>query len=151
MVNKKLLLLAFAVMMVVSVGASVLLPYYGRVTATVVVVPVEGVVRSFSSDEVVVGEDLVVTLHVNVSDADYYAIDEFVPVGWVVKDSGTASTNHIGHLKWVVIQDAVDTTYTYSLTAISGGETVVFGEYMFDGMQAVEEIGGKSIVMVLAE
>jgi hypothetical protein len=106
--------------------------------------------RSLSSASVAPGADLTVTLAVDVSgDESYYAVDELVPAGWTIKDSGSAATEHTGHLKWVVIQNAVDTSYTYTLTAPStAGQTTISGTVMFEGMDAEEAIGGQTSVTV---
>ncbi len=108
------------------------------------------VTRTLSPTTVAPGADLAVTLTVSVSgDETFYAIDELVPAGWTVKDSGTAAADHSGHLKWVVIQNATNTSYNYTLTAPSTtGQTAISGNTMFKGMDTEEAIGGQTSVTV---
>ncbi len=101
------------------------------------------VTRSFSGS-VRPGEDLTVTLTVDVGDGEtFYAIDELVPEGWIVKNIGTGSAEHQGHIKWVTIEGAENTTNSYTLTAPGTAETAVFsGTYMFESMDQEAEIAG---------
>jgi hypothetical protein len=109
-----------------------------------------GVTRSLSSEAVSPGGSLVVTLSVDVSGAsDYYAIDEVYPSGWEVTDAGSGSTKHTGHWKYVVIENAENTQFTYTLKAPSGEGSYSFsGEYMFGGQGSSSPITGQSSVVV---
>ena len=109
--------------------------------------------RSFSSTSVEPGADLTVTLTVEVTgNESYYAIDELVPEGWIVKDSGSGSAEHQGHIKWVAIDNAENTTNTYTLTAPNQIETAIFnGTYMFEGMGQEAEIAGAKQANVIQE
>jgi hypothetical protein len=109
-----------------------------------------GITRSLSSTVIEPGGTLSVTLSVDVSGAgDYYAIDDVYPEGWEVTDSGGGSTEHAGHWKNVVIQDAQNTQYTYTLRAPSQEGTYSFsGEYMFGGMSEPLSITGQDTVTV---
>lgn len=106
--------------------------------------------RSFSDTVIEVGTDLTVTLTVDVTNGEtYYAIEETIPGGWVIKDAGTGSSNTGASLKWLVIEGAIDTTYTYVLTAPSSNEITSFsGSYMFEGMSSINEISGERDVTV---
>lgn len=106
--------------------------------------------RSFNSSEIAPGADLAVALTVNVTGGEtFYLIDELVPAGWTVKDAGTGSAEHQGHIKWVVIQGAENTTYSYVLTAPQQeGDAAFEGTYMFEGMAAEAQIGGQKLVNV---
>ncbi|MDP2974222.1 MAG: hypothetical protein Q8N60_04170, partial [Candidatus Diapherotrites archaeon] len=109
------------------------------------------VTRSFSATTVRPGADLTVTLTVDITAAEtYYAIDEVFPSGWIVKPgSTTGSAEHAGHLKWVVTEGAVNTTYTYVLTAPNQSGTANFsGIFMFEEMGSETAIGGQTQVTV---
>lgn len=110
------------------------------------------VTRSFSADTVDPGKEITVTLAVDVGGKEtFYAIDEILPAGWVVKDKGTGATEQAGHIKWVVIQDAKDTTYTYTVTAPSGGGQANFGgKNIFEGQKADQDTVGAKTVTVTA-
>jgi len=110
------------------------------------------ITRGLSSTTVAPGADLTVTLTVGVSEGEtYYTVDELVPTGWTIKDSGTATTEHSGHLKWLVIQNAADTSYTYTLTAPSTpGQTTISGKVGFKAINGEEDIGGQTSVTVSA-
>jgi len=129
-------------------------------------VSAQSVARSLSTTTVVVGETVTVTLSVTVGGADAYAIDELIPTGWTVSDAGSASTDHSGHLKWVVVGESTnsgyncgglnscinsisDTTYVYTLTApASAGTATLTGEYMFDTDSASRQIGSTTLTVV---
>jgi len=104
--------------------------------------------RSFSAATVQPGADLTVTLTVDITGTeDFYAIDELVPSGWIVKDAGTGSAEHKGHVKWVVIQGAKNTTLTYTVTAQSEPGTATFaGTYMFEVMPGETMPGETQII-----
>ncbi len=108
------------------------------------------VARSFSATTVQPGADLTVTLTVDITGSEtFYAIDELVPSGWTVKDSGTGSAEHTGHVKWVEIQGAKNTTLTYTVTAQSEPGTATFaGTYMFEGMPNEAQMAGQTQVSV---
>jgi len=108
------------------------------------------VTRSFSATTLGQGADLTVTLTVGITAAEtYYAIDEVFPSGWTIKNAGTGSTEHSGHLKWVVTESAVNIAYTYVLTAPSQSGTANFsGIFMFEEMGSETAIGGQTQVTV---
>lgn len=108
------------------------------------------VTRSLSATTVEPNSNLTVTLTVNITEGEtYYAIDETTPSNWTISDPGTATTDEPGHLKWVVIQNATNTTHTYSLTAPAQEETTTLsGTYMFEGMAEETQIGGEKQVSV---
>jgi hypothetical protein len=109
--------------------------------------------REFGSDTVLPGEDLAVTLRVSIDgDETFYIIDELVPEGWTIKEPGTGSSEHAGHLKWIVIQDAGNGDYSYILTApATEGTTVFDGSYIIEGMLGEGKITGQSQVSVSAQ
>jgi len=102
------------------------------------------ITRSVDSATVAPGADVKVTLTVDITGGEtFYVIDEIFPSGWTVKDAGTGSTGQAGHLKWVVIQDAKNTTYDYVLTVPATVGTETFsGTYMFEGMASEAQIQG---------
>jgi hypothetical protein len=106
--------------------------------------------RTFSSTSVAPGGEVIVTLSVDVSGgADYYAIDEIYPTGFTVADGGIGSTQHAGHWKHVVIQDAANSQFAYRITAPATEGVYEFsGEYMFGGMADPVPITGQSSLTV---
>ena len=102
------------------------------------------VIRSFFSQSVLHGTDVNVTLTVTLSPAQtYYAIDETIPSGWAIKSTGAGDNSQAGHLKWLVIQSAASTSYTYILTTPSSAGTGTFsGKYMFEGQTAEQTVKG---------
>ncbi len=104
--------------------------------------------RSLSWAPVGSGEDITVNLAVDITgNEDYYAIDELIPDGWSVKDSGGGSIVQAGHIKWVVISGAINKTYTYIITLPTiQGTTQFIGYYLFEGDDTEKLIGGQSII-----
>lgn len=90
--------------------------------------------------------EITVNLTVDITgDEDFYVIDELVPDGYSVTEPGGGSTDHAGHIKWLVIQDAVDTVHTYVITSSNINRTTEFiGYYGFEGDTDVRLIGGQS-------
>lgn len=111
-----------------------------------------GVTRSLSSEAVSPGGTVVVTLAIDVSGAsDYYAIDEVYPSGWEVTDAGSGSTQHASHWKYVVIENAENAQFTYTLKAPSTEGSYSFaGEYMFGGQESSSPITGQGSVLVIS-
>jgi hypothetical protein len=108
-----------------------------------------GVTRSLSSQSVSPGGALTVTLSVNVGDADNYAIDDTYPPGWHLTDAGTGAADEQGHWKQVVIDNAQNARFTYTLRAPSEKGTYTFsGIYMLDGMSAEAAIMDQDTVVV---
>ncbi|MBN1941622.1 MAG: hypothetical protein JW772_05600 [Candidatus Diapherotrites archaeon] len=109
------------------------------------------VARTLSTNSIATGGDVTVTLTVTVSGETYYAIDETIPNGWTIKNSGTGATDEAGHLKWVVIQSAANTAYNYVITAPSTqGTATITGTYMFEGDTTEQTITGASTITVVA-
>ncbi|MBW2989157.1 hypothetical protein KY358_02445, partial [Candidatus Woesearchaeota archaeon] len=109
------------------------------------------VVRQFSSMEIYAGENLTVTLEVLTRGGDsYYAIDERIPVGFTIIDNGGGDQSEAGSLKWAVIENAEDTTYTYTVRADQEGSHILSGAYMFEGDTEPASILGQALVNVLS-
>jgi len=109
------------------------------------------VTRSFSPQAVEPGKDVTVTLMVDVSPGEtYYAIDEALPGGWQAKESADASMEQEGHLKWLALEGAEDTEYTY-VVAVPNAEGIgeFSGIYMFEGMNEEAEIGGSTGIEIV--
>ena len=106
--------------------------------------------RSISPATPAPGETLSVTLTVSVdSDETYYSIDEVYPSGWAVSDKGGLDNTQAGHLKDVVISNAIPKVYTYQLTVPATATKGDFsGKYMFEGDTAEIVIGGTRSVTV---
>lgn len=104
------------------------------------------VTRSFSTSSAGLFENITVMLNVDLDETDtFYIIDEIYPSNFVLKDAGSGSTDHEGHLKWVVITGAEDTFYEYDLTAPSSGNGNFFGEYAFDS--STGDILGEDVII----
>ena len=120
--------------------------------AIVMSYPVGGtatVTRSLSSGVVPPGGTVTVTLYVDASGAEFYAIDDVYPEGWEVTDPGVGSIQHAGHWKHVIISDATNIQYTYTMTAPTEEGSYTFsGEYMFNGMESTVPIAGQGTIVV---
>ncbi|HLD58093.1 MAG TPA: hypothetical protein VI977_00425 [archaeon] len=116
----------------------------------------DSVVRSLSSLNALHGTNVTVSLRATVGTGHtYYAIDEVVPTGWTIANLGGADNTQAGHLKWLVITGAANTTYTYVLTAPASAGTGTFGapsgttaKYMFEGQSLEQQIRGSYTVTV---
>jgi len=94
-----------------------------------------------------------VTIHINVNitkNETYYAIDDiYPPVFTLISTDSYALFNETGHVKWLVLMDAVNTTYYYVLSAPAVNGTYSFaGEYMFEGDVFTSTIAGQSEITV---
>ena len=99
--------------------------------------------RSFYSS----GEELVVSLNVDISSEDFYVIEEFVPSNWEVSDSGEFDDSIHGRLTLAVLSDAKDITYDYVVKTINMGEYEFDGDYTLGG-SSVKNVGGTTKVSV---
>ena len=111
------------------------------------------VIRVLPSDTQTAGSLIMVSLDVSVGSATYYLIDEEVPTGWTVTNAsgGGDFTAEPGHVKWVVISGATDTTYTYTviIPGNATGDYAFTGEYGMEGMTLpTVTIGGDTLVSV---
>jgi hypothetical protein len=107
--------------------------------------------RTFSKNITNPGENITVNLTVSITAPQdtYYAIDEIYPSGWIVM-STTGDTNQSGHIKWAVIQNAVNINHTYVVGASADAGTYTFsGLYMFNTTYPSElAISGQTQVQV---
>ena len=85
------------------------------------------------------GVDIPISLEVTVDGATWYMVDEIIPSGLTVTDAGGADTTEAGHLKWIVLTGATDTTYTYTVQGLAGTYTFA-GEFQIEGMADSEPI-----------
>jgi hypothetical protein len=113
-----------------------------------------GVYRSFSSTSVSQGGSITVTLDVYfTSDLYYYAIEEYVPAGWIVTNDGGGATPDANILKWNYYDISIpapNATYTYIVQAPSSTGTSNFdGIYQMDGMGSSTTILGDTQVTVV--
>jgi len=97
------------------------------------------VCRTIPAEPQMVGADIPISLTVTVDDSTYYGIDETIPVGLIITDTGGGDTTEPGHLKWVVTSGAVDTVYTYT---VQGSE----GLYTFNGIFQIESSSSSSVI-----
>jgi hypothetical protein len=101
------------------------------------------------------GSTITVELDVTTGSADYYTIDETVPAGWTVTSAtgGGNYTAQAGHVKWIVISGATDTTYSYTveIPCAANGTYTFDGIFMMEGMGSNETICGDTQVTVTEE
>lgn len=97
------------------------------------------------------GDVITVELDVEVGSASYYAIDEQVPAGWEIMNT-TGDTTEKGHVKWLVVSGAKDTTYTYSvkIPATASGKAFFSGKYQMEGMSVEAGISGDTAIQIYA-
>jgi len=107
--------------------------------------------RSFQKTVLKPGEIITVTLDVSVKgDESYYAIEEHIPVGWVVTEDAGGATVDSNILKWVIIQDAQDIEYTYDVQAPSQAGSYDFeGIYMFENFNEPKTNKGDTIINII--
>jgi len=98
------------------------------------------------------GETVLVSLDVSITGGEaFYLLDEIVPAGWTITSPGSGDPIQPGHLKWVIIQNAADTRYTYEAKAPAAeGEYAFSGIYMFQGMTSEGNIQGDSRIRVVS-
>jgi hypothetical protein len=89
-------------------------------------------------------ELLVVSLNIDVGNASFYIIEEFVPSGWTVASiSGGGASKVTGRITWVVLSGATDTTYTYTVDVpLNAPDSHFTGTYMMKGDTTEKTIGG---------
>ena len=101
------------------------------------------VVRGFSLTTVAQGDKINVTLDVTIIDGEtFYVIEEYIPAEWTVIDDGVGATDNPNVLKWIVISNAVDTTYTYTIQAPS-----TIGDYDFNGIYMFEDFNNSATTL----
>ena len=107
--------------------------------------------RSFSATSVCKGEIITVNLDVVIKEGEtFYAIEEYVPIGWTVIDAAGGQCSPPNRLCWVVISNAEDTTYTYTVQApFLTGSYNFDGIYMFEGFSDPATTLGETIVDVI--
>lgn len=109
------------------------------------------VTRSFSSSTPTAGGSLTVSLAVNpLTTESFYAIDEIYPSGWTVTDisDATACSDNNGHVKCVLIQGALQVTYTYDLSIPTTATSGTFsGTYAFEGGTETTIVGSTSVTV----
>ena len=108
-----------------------------------------GITRAITPSTVAPGGTITVTLTVNVNDERFYIIEEIPPSELSVIDVGDFKVDPQGHIKWVQLQDAADTTYTLTMKAPDTAGSYTFtGIYQMDGMDNPADIAGPSTVTV---
>ena len=122
-------------------------------TVSVPMVAAEGGVTRTLPATAAPGSTITVSLAVTVDGATYYSIDEQVPAGWTVTSAsgGGDFTSDPGHIKWLVLTAATNTTYTYTVSIpadVSLGSYTFTGTYMLEGMTEKANIGGDSSITV---
>ncbi len=105
--------------------------------------------RTFSTQTPCMGEEFDVTLNVDVNTESSYLIDEVVPAGFTVTNSGGGdSTTNPPHIFWTILSGAEDTTHTYTVQApMSTGTSSFSGTYGFSGGSETD-VGGLTDVTV---
>jgi len=108
------------------------------------------VYRTFSSTEVGINTVVTVTLNVVINGAHtFYAIEEDIPSGWTVVNDGGGSTGQTNSLKWVVIESATTSTYTYTVRApAQPGSATFSGDYFIEHMDDISPTEGSMDITV---
>jgi len=105
--------------------------------------------RSFSGD-IYIGQDLTVNIQVIIDHThSVYIIEEDVPNGLDIVDSGGASVSN-RTLRWSFAQEnaAATRTITYTIRPSTNGTFLFAGFYYIDGMENTEYIKGSNSVIV---
>ncbi len=104
--------------------------------------------RTIPSGEQAPNTDIEIMLTVTLDSGEtYYSIDEVIPDGLTIMDAGTGDTTETGHIKWVVIQGATSTTYTYTVQGTDGTYNIN-GIYQIEGMTTPDAIQDNSILQI---
>jgi hypothetical protein len=108
------------------------------------------VFRTFSQEDVLISEIVDVTLHVSViNNETSYLIEEYIPQGWTIINSGGAVIINSNTLKWIVTENAEDTTYTYKIKAPDQKGNYAFsGIYRFEGTNTSSFMQGDIFIYV---
>jgi len=111
------------------------------------------VIRSFSSPTVSTNGQIDVTLNVFVLDGEtFYAVEEYIPEGWVIISDGGGTTGNANKLAWVAfgsINLGPNTIITYTVQAPSSAGNYNFdGIYLFEGMSSEITTQGQTTVNV---
>ena len=109
------------------------------------------ITRDFSDSSIKIGDEITVTLTVDVDTENYYAIDELISSEFEIVNKGEGDISEEGHIKFIIIQDAEDITYTYKIKAIATGDYDFTGTYMFEGDSEEQEILGEDNLIVRAD
>ncbi|MFZ5955569.1 MAG: putative metal-binding motif-containing protein [Nanoarchaeota archaeon] len=120
------------------------------------------VTRSFSNSELKSGDELTVFLNVKISSEYYYVIEEDIPNGMIVLDSGAGNISVIHgqqKIRWVKIEDKdlkgispvfvfplKDEELTYKVRPSSEGQYVFSGSYISEDMDKNQSIEGETNV-----
>lgn len=108
------------------------------------------ITRSFSSSTLNVGEMLNVTINIYLRNSEsYYILEDQIPNGFEILDSGTGNTNTPNYIKWIEYQNPQSTSYTYILNATQAGNYTFTGEYFIEGFSSIPQIGGENMVVVI--
>jgi len=107
--------------------------------------------RSFSDNTPDQCSELTISLNLDVNNADtYYAIDEIIPSGWKISNSGEGDTSELGHIKWIITDGAEDGTYQYKVDVPCDalGIYTFEGTYMFESDTEEQVIQGEEEINV---
>ena len=115
------------------------------------IVSAETITRDFSDSSVEIGDEITVTLTVDVDTESYYAVDEIIPNGFEITDLGDGNDSEAGHIKFVIIQDAEDIIYTYKIKATATGDYDFTGTYMFEEDTEEQDILGDNEISVSSD
>jgi hypothetical protein len=115
------------------IGIAVILLLAAITMISTVSAETPNVCRDLPSGSQAANSEIPVSLQVTVNGATWYMVDEVIPSGLTVTDTGGADTSQPGHLKWVVLQDASNTTITYKVKG-SAGAYNFGGEFQIEGM-----------------
>jgi len=112
--------------------------------------------RDIADSTVKPGGQVDVTLYVVTEAEDrFFLIDEIIPDGWSVVDTGTlfeagkVNASEARHLKKAVIQGISETSFTYTLQAPSNtGKYYFSGNYYIEGMSGFRDMVGQFSIEV---
>mgnify|MGYP006283753437 CR=1 FL=1 len=113
-------------------------------------VSASNVTRDFSSGIIDQGSTVDINLTVDITGSEgYYIIDDLIPAGMTITDTGTGNTNDAGHIKWFVSSGVADTVLSYTLEDTDNSiRTVQFnGTYIFesDHLNEYQILGQQSL------
>jgi len=110
-----------------------------------------GITREISKTSVNQNEEIQVRLIVSIKDGErFYSIEEKFPSQSQVVNNGGGKLNNLNTtLHWLVIQNAQDIVYTYTIKAPSNQGIYEFdGNYMLEGYTDPKKISGQNTITV---
>jgi len=112
--------------------------------------PSSELTRSFSSNTINMGDELIVTLSVEILNSEtFYMIEDQIPSGFEILDPGTGNITSPGYIKWVEYENCQSNNYNYTLNATQNGSFIFQGDYAIEGFSDITTTSGETTIVVV--